>query len=49
VLLAPFKEELVSAKSLIIIPDEAILRVPFAALVTDNTSDAYAALAQGYT
>ena len=47
-LIAPFKNELASTKSLIIVPDEVILPVPFAALVTDDTGDAYAALAQGY-
>ena len=47
-LIAPFKDELTNTKSLIVVPDEVTLPVPFAALVTDNTGEAYAALVQGY-
>ena len=47
-LIAPFKNELAGTKSLIIVPDEVILPVPFAALVADSAGDAYAALAQEY-
>jgi CHAT domain-containing protein/tetratricopeptide (TPR) repeat protein len=47
-LIAPLKDELASTKSLIIVPDQVTLPVPFAALVTDNTGDAFAALAQDY-
>ena len=47
-LIAPFKDELASTKSLIIVPDEVILPVPFAALVTDDSGEAYTTLVQGY-
>ncbi len=47
-LIAPLKDELASTKLLIIVPDGVTLPIPFAALVTDNTGDAFAALARDY-
>jgi len=48
ILLEPFKAELADAKNLILVPDEALLPVPFAALVTSDQGTAYAALADHY-
>jgi CHAT domain-containing protein len=48
VLLEPFKADLASEKNLILVPDEALLPVPFAALVTSDEGPAYAILAADY-
>jgi len=47
-LLQPFAVQLAGVRRLIIVPDEALLPVPFAALVTDIRGKAYATLAQAY-
>ena len=48
VLRQPFKADLVGVKNLILVPDEALLPVPFAALATSDEGPAYAALADDY-
>jgi CHAT domain-containing protein/Flp pilus assembly protein TadD len=48
VLLEPFKAELASLRNLILVPDEALLPVPLAALVTNDEGPAYATLADDY-
>jgi hypothetical protein len=48
VLLEPFKAHFAGVKNLIIVPDAALLPVPFAALVTSDQGRAYAALADDY-
>jgi tetratricopeptide (TPR) repeat protein len=47
-LIAPFKDELASTKTLMVVPDEVTLPIPFSALITDDKGGAYAALVQGY-
>lgn len=44
-LLAPFEERLTGVKSLIVVPDDLLLPLPFAALVTHAEGPSYAALA----
>ncbi len=47
-LLQPFKANLEGVKHLIIVPDEVLVPVPFAALVTSDQSSAFAHLADDY-
>ena len=47
-LLGPFKSDLLGVKNLILVPDEALLPVPFAAMVTSDQGPDYAALADAY-
>jgi tetratricopeptide (TPR) repeat protein len=47
-LLKPFAGALADTRRLIIVPDDRLLPVPFAALVTDSTGQAYTTLAADY-
>ena len=47
-LLKPFAKDLAGMKHLIIVPDDPLLPVPFAALVVDDQGSDYAALAEAY-
>jgi CHAT domain-containing protein/tetratricopeptide (TPR) repeat protein len=47
-LLHPFEKDLASVRQLIIVPDETLLPLPFATLVTSTDADAYATLAAEY-
>jgi CHAT domain-containing protein len=47
-LLKPFEGDLIGVRSLFIVPDALLLRVPFWALITDDSSRAFEALAQRY-
>jgi CHAT domain-containing protein len=47
-LLGPFKDQLAGVKQLILVPDDTLLTVPFASLVTDTNSAAYATLVNAY-
>jgi CHAT domain-containing protein len=48
ILLEPFKANLAGVKNLILVPDEALLPVPFAALVISDEGPAYDAVADDY-
>jgi CHAT domain-containing protein len=45
-LLAPLRSELAGIKHLIIVPDDVLVPLPFAALVTNNEGEAYRVLAE---
>lgn len=47
-LVGPFSEQLADVKTLIVVPDEVLLPVPFAALITDDRGPAFAKLADDY-
>ena len=47
-LLGPFKDQLAGVKQLILVPDDTLLPVPFASLVTNTNGPAYAALVAAY-
>jgi tetratricopeptide (TPR) repeat protein len=47
-LLEPFTKSLAGVRHLIVIPDDAVLPIPFAALITSSEGEAYAKLRDGY-
>jgi len=47
-LINPFDKELAGIKRLILVPDEVLLPIPFAALIASSDGDAYATLAEDY-
>ena len=47
-LLKPLESELAGTRHLIVVPDNALLPVPFAALITSANNDAYETLAANY-
>ncbi len=46
--LKPFEQDLVGVKSLLLVPDDLLLRVPFSALITNDHGEAFGALAERY-
>ncbi len=46
--LGPFEENLVGVKSLLLVPDDIVLKIPFSALITSDQGDAYRVLAERY-
>jgi CHAT domain-containing protein len=48
VLLAPFEAQLTGVTHLIIVPDDVLIAIPFAALVTNDKGDAFGELAEEY-
>jgi CHAT domain-containing protein len=47
-ILKPFEQDLVGVKSLLLVPDDLLLKVPFSALVTNNHGESFRALADRY-
>jgi CHAT domain-containing protein/tetratricopeptide (TPR) repeat protein len=47
-ILKPFEQDLIGIKSLFLVPDDLLLKIPFSALVTDDSGQAFQLLAQLY-
>lgn len=47
-LLKPFEEDLVGVKSLLVVPGDLLLKVPFSALITNDSGHPFALLAERY-
>ncbi len=48
VTLKPFESDLVGVKSLLLVPDDLLLKVPFSALITNDRGGAFGVLAEQY-
>jgi CHAT domain-containing protein len=47
-LLKPFEQDLVGVKSLLLVPDDLLLKVPFSALITNDSAQGFGVLADRY-
>jgi CHAT domain-containing protein/Tfp pilus assembly protein PilF len=47
-ILMPFEQDLVQVKSLILVPDDLLLKIPFSALVTNDHGESFRVLADRY-
>jgi len=47
-ILKPFEQDLVGVKSLLLVPDNLLLRIPFSALIADDSGEAFGMLAERY-
>jgi CHAT domain-containing protein/Tfp pilus assembly protein PilF len=47
-ILKPFEQELVGVKSLLLVPDDLLLAIPFSALITNDSGQAFRLLAEQY-
>ncbi len=47
-ILKPFGQDLVGIKSLLLVPDDLLLKIPFSALITNDSGQAFGVLAERY-
>ena len=47
-ILKPFEQDLVGVKSLIVVPDDLLLKIPFSALVTNDRGESFRVLSERY-
>src|ERR1039458_7698690 len=47
-IIKPFEQDLVGVKSLLLVPDDLLLKVPFSALVTNDHGDSFRVLSERY-